>query len=612
MKRLIDLLVAAVLFVSLGSHAATEQRVALVIGNAAYKQGELSNPVNDARAMASQLRSQGFDVVLHENLKSRDIGSVYRQFRNKITPGGVALVFYAGHGIQFKGQNYFPAVDSNIASEEDVPLQSLHLGTLLDNMEEAKAGVSLVLLDACRDNPFARRFRSATRGLAKVEAASGTLIHYATKPGSVASDGEGQNGTYTEALLAQMSEPGVPVELMLKRVTNRVVVKTKGKQEPWVEGSLRGEFYFIFQGPSSIQLQPTATPRKTKAEREEELWDSIKDSDNVEVLNEYLKAYPKGHFVTQARILVTKLKAAPSAMLKSEPAANLERTDTPENTLWAAAEKGSSVDEYNAYLSQYPKGKYSALANIRIKKLQGDINKDALREKEAWEAADKSASEDGYQGYLKGWPGGRYAYLAQARLSKLQADLAARRERESKKKTQADENPQAIQTVFEPHPDGNKVVTSREELAAVNRIMVNVGSFSAAKPGENNISCRGAGLFGTFGVRAPYGEPFSEVVRKAFLDELKNSNSYSSNAATTLTGNLDSIDFSSVSGIWNLVLTVRSSNGKSLTVSENYPFTTSYDGQAACQKSSQALIPAIRSLIGKIVSAPEFPALAVQ
>ena len=235
--------------------SASERRVALVIGNAAYKEGRLANPVNDARAMAENLRTLGFEVVLRENLRVREIGGVYREFRSKITPGGVALVFYAGHGQQIKGQNYFPAIDSEISSEEDVPLQSLNLGTLLDTMEEAKAGVSLVFLDACRDNPYARRFRSASRGLAKVEAASGTLIHYATKPGSVASDGAGKNGTYTEALLAQIGEPNVTVEQMLKRVTNRVVAETKGKQEPWVEGSLRGEFYFIFQGPTTVQVQ---------------------------------------------------------------------------------------------------------------------------------------------------------------------------------------------------------------------------------------------------------------------------------------------------------------------------------------------------------------------
>jgi formylglycine-generating enzyme required for sulfatase activity/uncharacterized caspase-like protein len=288
---------------------AAENRVALVIGNAAYKSGPLVNPVNDARAMAKRLRSLGFDVVLRENLKQREIGGVYREFRSKILPGGVALVFYAGHGVQFKGQNYFPATDADISSEEDVPLQSLNLGNLLDNMEEAKAGVSLVFLDACRDNPFARRFRSASRGLAKVEAASGTLIHYATRPGSVASDGEGQNGTYTEALLAQMNEPGVPVELMLKRVANNVVARTKGKQEPWVEGSLRGDFYFrpVAGVTSGAAPQPAVPVDLTTVEVS--FWESIKGSTDAEDYQAYLDKYPTGQFVALAERRVKKKPA---------------------------------------------------------------------------------------------------------------------------------------------------------------------------------------------------------------------------------------------------------------------------------------------------------------
>jgi uncharacterized caspase-like protein len=282
------------------------RRVALVIGNAAYKNGKLANPVNDARAMAARLRTLGFDVVLREDLLTRDIGGVYREFRSKIVPGAVALVFYAGHGVQIKGQNYFPTVDSNIDSEEDVPLQSLNLGTLLDNMEEAKAGVSLVFLDACRDNPFARRFRSNARGLAKVEASSGTLIHYATKPGSVADDGQGKNGTYTTELLAQMSEPGVPVELMLKQVANRVVAKTNGKQEPWMEGSLRGDFYFIFTGPATVNVQPM--------DPEGEAWKAAERAGTVEAVEAYLKEYPKATYAAAARIKLASLRKAEPAL----------------------------------------------------------------------------------------------------------------------------------------------------------------------------------------------------------------------------------------------------------------------------------------------------------
>ena len=286
-----------------------EQRVALVIGNAAYKASPLKNPVNDARAIASQLRSFGFDVTLKENLKTREIGSIYREFRTKIKPGATALVFYAGHGVQVKGQNYFPAVDAEIDAEEDVPLQSLNLGTLLENMEEAKAAVSLVFLDACRDNPFARRFRSASRGLAKVEAASGTLIHYATKPGSVAADGDGKNGTYTEALLAQLSSP-LPVELMLKQVTNAVVTKTKGKQEPWVEGSLRGDFYFRSPAQTTDTVRPSpvvVAPEMNAAQLEEKFWDDAKAAGNKGAFEAYLTNYPTGRYANLAIANIARL-----------------------------------------------------------------------------------------------------------------------------------------------------------------------------------------------------------------------------------------------------------------------------------------------------------------
>ena len=287
--------------VDASTSSSSPKRVALIIGNSTYTKAPLKNPVNDARAMQTKLKGLGFEVLIRENLKTKDIGGVYREFRASITPGTVALVFYAGHGVQFKGQNYFPAVDADITSEDDVPLQSLNLGSLLDTMEEAKAGVSIVLLDACRHNPFSRRFRSASRGLAKVEAASGTLIHYATKPGGVADDGDGNNGIYTEALLAQISEPGQSVEQFLKRVTNRVIQKTGGTQEPWLEGSLRGEFYFFPQREGVFT---------ESADPDLAAWKAAELADTKDAFAAYLKEYPKGKFAPAARIkLATLMKS---------------------------------------------------------------------------------------------------------------------------------------------------------------------------------------------------------------------------------------------------------------------------------------------------------------
>ena len=406
-----------------------EKRIALVIGNSDYTQSPLKNPVNDARAMRARLEGLGFEVILKENLKTRDISGVYREFRNKITPGGVALVFYAGHGLQFKGQNYFPAIDSDINFEEEVPLQSLNLGNLLDNMEEAKAGVSLVFLDACRDNPFARKFRSASRGLAKVEAASGTLIHYATKPGSVAADGDGLNGTYTEALLAQLGEVGVPVEQMLKKVTNRVAQKTGGKQEPWVEGSLRGEFYFIFQGPTTVNVQ------QTPADPDSSAWQAAESMGTLPAYEAYLKEYPQGRHAAAARIKIGALKAParPAAVLPA-PTFTPQASSDPETAFWNEVKASGNKDYLDAYLKQYPKGKFAALARLELKKLDDqDKAQKEQADQDVWDRAKTDNTPAAYQSYLERYPTGRYAALAGPAKQKAEREQMEREKAEREK-----------------------------------------------------------------------------------------------------------------------------------------------------------------------------------
>lgn len=159
-----------------------ENRVALVIGNSAYKPAPLRNPANDARDMAVKLRSFGFNVIERNNLGIKQIGSTLREFRSKLTPGAVALVYYAGHGLQIKGENYLPAVDAEISGEEDVPNQSLAMRQIMDMLGDAKTRLNLVFLDACRDNPYARSFRSAARGLSKENAPSRAFFLGASGP----------------------------------------------------------------------------------------------------------------------------------------------------------------------------------------------------------------------------------------------------------------------------------------------------------------------------------------------------------------------------------------------------------------------------------------------
>jgi len=244
------------LLLGLPAHAA---RLALVIGNKDYKVGALKNPVNDAQAMSQTLTELGFAVTTVKNLRRDDIGRTVDGFASRIKAGDDVVVFYAGHGVQVKGVNYLPAVDANIAVESDVALNSLNLNQLLDRLDEAKSGVRLLLIDACRDNPYSRSFRSGSRGLARVEGApSGTLMHFATRPGGVAADGSAANGLYTSELLKHLKTPGLSVESMLKRVAAGVKQASSGDQQPWTEGALDGEFYFAPAGnapaPPPVQI----------------------------------------------------------------------------------------------------------------------------------------------------------------------------------------------------------------------------------------------------------------------------------------------------------------------------------------------------------------------
>jgi formylglycine-generating enzyme required for sulfatase activity len=404
--------------------AGNEHRVALVVGNADYKASPLKNPVNDARAMTAKLKSLGFQVVHFENLKTRQVGSALREFRNLIRPGSVALFFYAGHGLQVRGENYLPTVDAELASEEDVPNQSLNLAAVLNLMEDSKASVNLVLLDACRNNPYARSFRSESRGLARVQAPGGTLIHYATRPGSVAEDGGGSHGTYTEALLAQIDEQGVPIETALKRVTIRVREVTKGKQEPWMEGSLTGDFYFTVTGNAQITVQPAPANADAAA------WQAAESSNSAAAFQAYLGEFPSGMYAPAARIKLASLKpAAALAPVPVAPAAPVAAplltpvpagTRDPEAFVWRDAQARGGREHFEAYLQQYPKGRNAAAARAAIKSLSApEVDPKVRNEQQVWDGTRKTNSEQAYKSYLLEFPSGRFVAEANSALASL-------------------------------------------------------------------------------------------------------------------------------------------------------------------------------------------------
>ena len=224
--------------------SAQEARVALVIGNGAYNEAPLRNPVNDAQAMKEALESCKFTVRLLTNAPKREMEEAIAAFGRRLRGGAVGLFYFAGHGIQVKGANYLIPVGARLEKETDVTYEGVDVGKVLDEMEAAKNALNLLILDACRNNPFARSWRSADKGLAQVSAPTGSLIAYATAPGRTAADGTGEHGAYTEALLAELREPGQKAEDLFKRVRVRVTQATGDQQVPWESSSLKGDFYF--------------------------------------------------------------------------------------------------------------------------------------------------------------------------------------------------------------------------------------------------------------------------------------------------------------------------------------------------------------------------------
>jgi hypothetical protein len=235
-----------------GAH---EQRIALVIGNATYKVAPLDNTVNDARAVAEALRIAQFKVTLRENLDRQGLFDALRAFGGQLTEDSVAVLYYAGHGLQLRDRNYLIPVDAEIQNEDEIPISGVDVGFILGRMSFARSRVNIVILDACRNNPFAGLIRPLAQGLAQMDAPVGTLIAYATAPGKLASDGEGNRGVYAENLVNQLLTPGLPVEIMFRRVREGVVRETRQEQIPWESSSLQGDFEFV---PTMILAGPTA------------------------------------------------------------------------------------------------------------------------------------------------------------------------------------------------------------------------------------------------------------------------------------------------------------------------------------------------------------------
>jgi len=223
------------------------KRIALVMGNSKYIHRPLKNPINDADDISKALRGSNFEVIDIREATLPQMRTAVRQFGDRLLQNDVGLVYYSGHGVEVKGKNYFIPVNADIQREDEIVDQSLDVALILEKMTTAGKGVNILIVDACRDDPFGRSFRSTSKGLATMDAPTGTIIAYATSPGRVASDGDGRNSPYTKALVKAMQTPNKPIELVFKEVRRSVREETKNQQTPWENTSLSGDFYFRVQ-----------------------------------------------------------------------------------------------------------------------------------------------------------------------------------------------------------------------------------------------------------------------------------------------------------------------------------------------------------------------------
>ncbi len=406
------------LFTSLVS---AESRIALVIGNGNYESHPLSNPANDAILMAETLRKVGFDVIEKINADRRSMRRALRDFSHKLTEAGkdsVGLFYYAGHGVQAKGENYMIPVDAQIEDSLDVELEGFPTSAMLSSLAHAGNRLNMVILDACRNNPYKAATRSGGSGLARMDAPSGTLIAYSTAPGKVAADGNRRNSPYTRALARAIEAPGFRVEDVFKSVRVAVIDRTNGEQVPWEASSLTGNFFFVDKTPEPVAPDNTV---------EITYWNSIKDTNDPNLFESYLQQYPQGLFASLATVKVESLRTQQAAA----------RARQSETAFFQAIQNSENRADFEAYLAEFPNGTFASLAKARITTIvqkeaqqaaqqvtpstaQSSPNPEPDPDTVFWNQVKDARSQAELQAYLEQFPDGKFSSIAKARISGIE------------------------------------------------------------------------------------------------------------------------------------------------------------------------------------------------
>ncbi|KMK67118.1 caspase family protein [Puniceibacterium sp. IMCC21224] len=357
--------VLSAMFVLWALAAGAEPRIALIVGNGSYSSvTSLENTVPDAVLMADTLRGQGFEVTILTDVEQSALNEGISQFGRDLRAAGTeatGLFYYAGHAVQSFGTNFLLPTDAALADAADLSLVAVPADAVLRQMRSARNQTNIVILDACRNNPFAAIRDLTDNGLAEMNAPTGTFLSYSTAPGAVALDGQGDNSPFTKALAQEIRAPGVPIEQIFKKVRVAVIAETNGQQTPWDTSSLTGEFSFV------TKVRLTAEQMQ-----EEQLWFSVRESGDPVQIILFLRSYPEGRYQADARTLLsTLMNAELGAQVTAEPEHQspplaVRTPSVSEEGLIAAAQASGDAAGYQAYLDAFPGGIYAELAAFEL------------------------------------------------------------------------------------------------------------------------------------------------------------------------------------------------------------------------------------------------------
>ncbi len=395
-KRLVSLATmigAAILSMVMAPDVAwADKRVALIVGNSTYQTvPQLPNPSRDASSVAKMFKDAGFDTVdLQLNLGNLEFKRAIRKFETAADQADIAVVYYAGHGLEIGGTNYLIPIDARLASDRDADDEAIPLERLVSSADGAKR-LRLVILDACRDNPFVgtmrreRKLASASRGissgLGKIEPTStDTLIAYAAKAGSTADDGDGQHSPFTTAVLKNLPIPGLDVRLAFGRVRDEVLKITSNRQEPFVYGSLGGGNIALVPAPAAPQ---EASVSDIKAD-----YELVEKFGTVRAWKVFLDSHPKGFYADLARAQIDRLEPQVASLPQPvEVAPSRDSSPSKEAIEWDKIKDSTDVSELQKFIKRFPDSPQSISAQRRI-----DILKKAAQEREDKARADREAA----------------------------------------------------------------------------------------------------------------------------------------------------------------------------------------------------------------------------